>query len=133
MSREFRLSDLQPDPLTFTDDAYGGDGRRYDVLTADLMSEADLAKMARLQRLAAQHFAAERTEEALGVFNDLMALLIPTLPEARIAAIPLTFKTRFLEFWQQQHPAPKVPRGKARTPTPAPRAPRSPRSAPPTE
>jgi hypothetical protein len=124
-NRDFRLSDLIPEPLTFTDDAYGGDGAVYDVLTADLLSEVDLAALTRLERRAAQAFAQERPEEALSAFNEMIALLIPALPRERLAAIPLAFKTRFLEFWRDQHPAPKAGRGKAAPPTPAPHRQRS--------
>lgn len=122
--------------MTFTDDGYGGDGTVYDVLTVDLLSEVDLAAMIKLQRRAALAFSGDRSGEALQAFNELIALLIPTLPKERIAAIPLTFKTRFVDFWHSSQPQldPKAMgvRSKAATPTPDAPPRSSPDSPPPT-
>jgi hypothetical protein len=133
MGASFRLSDLVPDPMTFTDDAYGGDGTTHDVLTVDLLSEADIAALMREQRRMAAGFAAERSEEALDAVNRLIRLLIPTLPPERLSSIPITFKARFIEFWQQEQPqAPKATATRPTKPTPPPRGRRSRDSSPPT-
>ena len=133
MGAAFRLSDLVPDPMTFTDDAYGGDGTTHDVLTVDLLSEADIAALLREQRRMAAGFAAERSEEALDAVNRLIKLLIPSLPPERLASIPITFKARFIEFWQAEQPTiPKAPAVTSPTPAPTPRGRRSRQSSPPT-
>lgn len=119
--------------MTFTDDAYGGDGTTYDVLTVDLLSEDSIAALMREQRRMAQAFAAERSSEALEAVNRLIAILIPSMPPERIAAIPITFKARFVEFWQTEQQGPKAQAAAPKSkPTPTPRGRRSPRSSPPT-
>ena len=133
MGAAFRLSDLVPDQMTVTDDAYGGDGSTYDVLTVDLLSEDAISALMREQRRMAAGFAAERSGEALEATNRLIAILIPTLPPERLASIPITFKARFIEFWQEQQPkSPKATAAAPTSPTPTPRGRRSPRSSPPT-
>ncbi len=122
--RGFRLSDLIPEPLSFTDNAVGGDGTVYDVLTLDLLSEQDVGRMLLLQTRMMQGFAEEHPQEAMQAINELISILVPAMASERIAAIPLTLKTHFFDWWQAQHPktpgratAPKkpptrVPRGK---------------------
>lgn len=107
-TRAFSLSDLVPEPLYFVDNAMGGDGTRYEVLTADLLSEKDVAVATRLD--ARIRTMAEDPTVAIGAINDYMQLLVPTLPMARIQAIPMSFKTRFIAWWseqQQQATSPK--------------------------
>ena len=137
MSNSFRLSDLVPEPLTLTDDAHGGDGTVYDVLTADLLSEVDMAALMTQQRRMAAAFAADRTDEALQACNAFVQILIPSIPAERLRAIPLTFKARFIEFWQQHHaaqqPSPKAPATDPANLTPVQRGRRSRASSPPTE
>jgi hypothetical protein len=133
MSASFRLSDLVPEPMTFTDDAYGGDGSTHDVLTVDLLSEDAVTALLREQRRMTAGFAAERSAEALEATNRLISILIPSLPPERLASIPITFKARFIEFWQEQQPkSPKAMATATTPPTPTPRGRRSPRSSPPT-
>lgn len=112
-NRGFRLSDLIPEPLTFTDDATGGDGTVYDVLTLDLLSEQGVSRMLLLQTRMMQGFAEEHPQEAMQAINELISILIPGMAQERIAAIPLTLKTHFFDWWQQQHP--KTP-GRAMAP-----------------
>ena len=99
-TRAFSLSDLVPEPLYFVDNAMGGDGTRYEVLTADLLSEKDVAVATRLD--ARIRTMAEDPTVAIGAINDYMQLLVPTLPMARIQAIPMSFKTRFIAWWSEQ-------------------------------
>lgn len=134
MSRNFNLSDLIPEPLTFTDDRYGGDGAVHDVLTFDLLSEEDVARLMTLQRRQAQAFAAEQAPQALQALNELLRLLVPTLSPERVAAIPLGVKTKFLGWWGEQQPQPGKATGAgeqtAASPTPVPRGRRSRASSP---
>lgn len=102
-TRAFSLSDLVPEPLYFVDNAMGGDGTRYEVLTADLLSEKDVAVATRLD--ARIRTMAEDPTVAIGAINDYMQLLVPTLPMARIQAIPMSFKTRFIAWWSEQQQA----------------------------
>jgi hypothetical protein len=106
--------------MTFVDDAHGGDGTTYAVLTADLLSEDGIAALMREQRRMGELFAADQSEEALASMNRMLAILIPTLPPERLKAIPVTFKTKFLDFWQAEHPAadPKPPATSLPTSTP---------------
>jgi hypothetical protein len=137
--RSFRLSDLIPEPLTFTDDMVGGDGTVYDVLTLDLLSEQDVSRMFVLQRRMTRAFTAEQHDEALQAINELIQMLVPKLSGDRVAAIPLTLKTHFLDWWRQQHQQkqqeahdPKVT-GETISPTRVQRGKRSPASSPPTD
>lgn len=105
MANGFRLSDLVPEPLTFTDDMPGGDGITYDVLTMDLLSEHAIARMVQLQQRMTVALANQRGAEGLQAINDLLHLLIPGLPTERLSAIPVAYKTKFLEWYGQQQPA----------------------------
>lgn len=118
MGASFRLSDLVPDPMTFTDDAYGGNGAVYEVLTADLLSEAGIAAMLHQERRMAQSFAVDRSAEALDAANKLIGILIPALPAERLTLIPVTFKVRFIQFWQENQP--QAPKATAATPNQTP-------------
>lgn len=122
--RSFRLSNLIPEPLTFTDDAYGGDGRTHDVLTADLLSEADMARMTTLERRMARAAAEERGEDMLQALNELFQMLIPGLSAERVAHIPVTLKTKFFDFWSAQHPKASGVAATPAKPKPKPIAPR---------
>jgi len=105
----FSLADLMPEPLTFTDDATGGDGCAHDVLSGALLSTADVAALTRLERESAAALAKNDPNAADAAINRLIAVLIPTLPLERISAIPIVFKTKFLEWWRDQQPSPKPP------------------------
>lgn len=136
MGASFRLSDLVPDPMTFTDDAYGGDGQTYDVLTTDLLSEDAVSALMREQRRMTQAFAADRGSEALESVNRLIGILIPDLPAERLGSIPIAFKAQFIEFWHAEQRPPKVvaaTKTPTPNPTPTPRGRRSPASSPPTD
>lgn len=102
-TRAFSLSDLVPEPLYFVDNAMGGDGTRYEVLTAELLSEKDIATATRLD--ARIRTMAEDPAVAIGAINDYMQMLVPALPMTRIQAIPMAFKTRFIAWWSEQQQA----------------------------
>lgn len=142
VDRSFRLSDLIPEPLTFTDDMVGGDGTVYDVLTLDLLSEQDVARMFVLQRRMTRAFTAEQHDEALQAINELIQMLVPKLSVERTAAIPLTLKTHFLDWWRLQHQQKTQetaddPKASGELTAPSPtrveRGKRSPDSSPPTD
>jgi hypothetical protein len=127
----FSLADLMPEPLTLTDNAVGGDGRTHDVLSGALLSTTNVAALTRLERDAGAALAKDDPTAADAAINRLIGVLIPTLPPERISAIPITFKTKFLEWWraQQPEPSPKVTAAQATNATPVRR---SRTSAPPT-
>lgn len=117
MSQNFKLSDLIPDPLTFTDDSFGGDGTTHDVKTAAMLSPDEFAQ---IERIKADLDAFYKTPEGgtaagLRLFeqraDEFLTLLIPGLPPARLSVIPVAFKLGFLGWWQRQQP--QVPAGKA--------------------
>ena len=130
MSGNFSLADLIPEPLTLTDDMPGGDGRAHDVLSGALLSTADVAALMRLEKDAAQALTREDVSAADATMNRLIAVLVPTLTPERISAIPITFKTRFLEWWRAQQPAPDPKVTAAREAMRAAPVPRSRKSAP---
>ena len=132
MTTNFSLADLMPEPLTFTDNAVGGDGAIHDMLTSALLSSEDVSALTRLERDAAGAMANQDIAAADAAINRLIGTLIPTLPAERIAAIPITFKTRLLDWWREQQPQPS-PKAKAAQQAPsAARGRRSRTSAPPT-
>lgn len=109
MAENFSLSSLVPNPLTFTDDAYGGDGTTYDVQTNAMLSAADFAKMDRINADLSE--IAKTTGDAPEQLklleqraDELMELLVPKLPEERRQAIPFMFKFKLLEWWKSKQP-----------------------------
>lgn len=103
----FSLAGLIPDGLEYIDDTFGGDGAVYTMLTPEMMSEQDMATMQRLQRQI--EVATAEGEDVAGVAVRLaqfarqtLKLLIPTLPDERVDAIPLLYKTRIVEWWRDQ-------------------------------
>lgn len=105
MAQNFRLSALVPEPLTFTDDGYGGDGAQHEMRTPDLFSATEQARLLNLQNAA----GALQTQAAggdvpaisalLGTLDDMLAILIPTLPAERLADLPLAAKLAALAWW----------------------------------
>jgi len=128
----FSLADLMPEPLTLTDNAVGGDGRTHDVLSGALLSTADVATLTRLERDAGTALAKDDPAAADAAINRLIGVLIPTLAPERISAIPITFKTKFLEWWREQQPQPSPKAAAAQAATNATPVRRSRTSAPPT-
>lgn len=106
----FSLADLVPDPLIFSD----RDDARYEVLSAEQISEADYARLGRIQReiqdLQRLAEAADDPTNALAAlrrcFNQIISLLVPTMPEARVAALTIQEKTAFMTWWRTQQPQP---------------------------
>lgn len=114
----FSLADLAPPPLTFYDSAFGGDGARHVVRTHDHLGPEHIGEMLRLEadlRQCYGELAAVNGEdrEALAVVgrrlvavvDATIALLIPTLPAARVAAIPFRAKERLLTWWGESQAA----------------------------
>jgi hypothetical protein len=98
VSKGFSLADLIPEPLTFTDDGAGGDGRTYDVRPEDVFSAVEVFRFRRLSAQNDENDAAA-SEVCAG---EIMHMLIPALPAERIAAIPMLYKLRFVVWWRQQ-------------------------------
>ena len=133
MTKSFSLADLIPSPLTFEDTAFGGDGAIHTVKTWDLFSSEDIATLMRFHNDIGVAFAANDAAKAERLINQLLSMLIPTLPQERLKAIPVTFKGKFLEWWEAEQPKPEQSpkskraassRGKKpapSSPTPAPR------------
>lgn len=110
---EFSLSSLLPEPLVFRDDRFGGDGALHDVKTAGMLSVEDVVVLERLQRRGVE--AVGRTDLESGsqaamlaqATDEMMGLLVPTLPAERLKAIPFAFKAAFLKWWREKQPQPE--------------------------
>lgn len=110
MPATFDLADLVPEPMTMRD----MDGTTYDVLGTELFGAVDYARLMRMRTDMAAAFsglqakqgdqeAKERTAANLEQLADeLIALLVPSLPAERRAAIPFAKKFRFLNWWKEQ-------------------------------
>lgn len=111
----FSLAEFSPEPMTFTDDGFGGDGRVYDVKTVQHLGARDTVRMQQLYERMSNALTAAGTDNADALAtqleqtaDDLFQLLIPTLPAERHGAIPFQGKFRFLTWWrQEQAPPPK--------------------------
>lgn len=118
----FSLAEFSPEPMTFTDDGFGGDGRVYEVKTLEHLGARDTVQLQRLyermtnalvgkgangKAINEDHLATQLEQTA----EDLFKLLIPTLPAERHKAIPFQGKFRFLRWWrtEQTPPASEVP------------------------
>lgn len=119
------FADLIPEPLTYTDE----DGTIYDVKSGALLSSADIAAIVRLERDSATALAKDTPVEADAALNRILRILVPSLPDERLAAMPLGVKTRIVEWWKDAQPNPKTQRARAATTTRATPAPRSRTSA----
>lgn len=110
--KSFSFAEIIPETLTFRDDRFGGDGRAHDVLTGEMLSIAGVVELARAEKnlQVALAGAADPSPEDVGAVEGLVermiALLIPSLPAERQAAIPFAYKMRFLEWWKEQQPEP---------------------------
>jgi hypothetical protein len=112
MAKSLSFAGLVPEPLTFTDDAFGGDGARYDVLSPDLFTPEAFARFEQIQGELNRTKAAIGNEgqgvtseifTQLGAMTDeLIAILIPQMPAERRQAVPFGFKMRFLQWWQEE-------------------------------
>lgn len=111
--RSFSFADLIPEPLTFKDDAFDGDGHVYDVRTNDMLSVDDVVRMMRMEgRFKSVLARTERAgqpdteglDELLQLTDEMFAMLIPALPDERVEAIPFSYKMRFVEWWRKQQP-----------------------------
>lgn len=128
-SKGFSLAEFSPEPMTFTDDGFGGDGRVYDVKTLEHLGARDSVQMQRLyERMGNALTGKGANEEKLAVqleqtADDLFLLLVPDLPKERHKAIPFQGKFRFLRWWREEQtptqvveggedPKPKARRGK---------------------
>lgn len=132
MSKNFKLSGLIPNPLTFTDDEFGGDGHTHDVKSTEMLSSAEFAELERIKADIGAFLNQPEggTSAGLRIYeqrtDEFMQILIPTLTEVRRSVIPIAFKIGFLTWWQQQQPrvepsvgkaparAAKTPRGRSR-------------------
>lgn len=133
----FKLSSLIPDPLTFTDDSFGGDGTAYDVKTTAMLSSAEFAAIERMKVDMDAFYTDGQADQTAGLrlfeqrADEFLGLIIPGLAAERRQAIPVALKLGFLSWWQRQQPqaqssgeekarAPKPSRGRSRassTPT----------------
>lgn len=117
MSAQFSLSDLIPEPLTFKDDAFNGEGVVFDVLTSKLLSSQDIAFIQRIRKRISDLLREkvenededEDEEEKTKVVNTLtrdmnllMKTLIPKMPFERICDLPLGAKEKFFVWWFAQ-------------------------------
>jgi hypothetical protein len=138
MSKNFRLSGVIPEPLTFTDDGLGGDGHTYDVKTAVMLSAADMAALDRIYADVTAYQVAPGADAAAGLaaarlmeqrLDEYIQLLIPDLPPARLQAIPIGLKLQLVSWWRQEHPETAVGEAARATARRATQARRSPASA----
>jgi hypothetical protein len=101
MSTQFSLADLIPEPLTFKDDAFGGEGVIFDVLTSELLSSQDIATLRRIRNRLIGEPQEEETADLIININLLVSLLIPDMPSERIHRLPLGAKEKFFAWWLQ--------------------------------
>jgi len=123
----FGLADLIPEPLTFADNAEGGDGTIYDVKVGSLLSNQDIADLIRLEKESAASLGKGDAAATDAMLNRIIAIIIPGMPAERVASIPIGLKSRLLEWWRnaQPEPPPKpTAAGAVMNATPAPRSPR---------
>lgn len=134
---DFSFAGLIPDPLTFTDNRFGGDGMRHDVMRADMLSPEDYAVIQRMEReiTAASLSTNADSPDNVTLINqrlsEFLRLLIPTLPSERITAIPVIYRVKFIEWWKSKHEAATHPSGEAQAGAPIQKK-RSPASSQPT-
>jgi hypothetical protein len=145
--RELTLLDLAPERPIFRDEAFGGDGARYEYRLATDFGLEDAASLRRVQDelarasslIVSQSATAEQLEQAAARlstgFDAFLRLVLPALPAERVKVIPLRGKQVMLEFWRDSHPpaeqeALKLPLAGAARATP--RSRRSRGSSPPT-
>lgn len=107
---DFSLSSLIPDPLTYTDDRFEGDGKRYDMLRAEMLSAEDYAAIQRITREITAISAGKDAGSPAKVkimeqrLEEFIALLIPGLPAQRVHALPLVVRIKVIEWWKSKHP-----------------------------
>lgn len=108
MSKSFDLAGIIPEALSYTDNALGGDGLTYEVLTRMLLSTEAAIKVARaeqelmtilLKRGELEKGESERAEQLSGY---VIATLIPGLPAERQRAIPLAARMEILSWWGRE-------------------------------
>ena len=112
--KTFSLADLIPEPLNFTDDAFGGSGIRYDVLTLELLSSQDIAILRRTKKrinefMQTKDSASDPLEPKMNTdalereINALFKILIPKIGIDRIKEIPLGAKEKFFYWWLNEN------------------------------
>jgi hypothetical protein len=112
-TKGFSLAEFSPEPMTFTDDGFGGDGRVYDAKTLQHLGARDTVRMQQLYERMSNALTAGGDGDAdvlatqlEQTVDDLFALLIPTLPTERHQAIPFQGKFRFLNWWRSEQTPP---------------------------
>lgn len=141
MSREFTLAALVPDPITVrvgeetyparTADVFGVEEIvRMDWLKRELESlQAEMADHARVEAMSKDEQLA-LAGSITNIVNDIVQLIIPTLPTDRLPLIPFARKLGLFQFWttemEKAHAGEGRPgRGKKAVLTPARRSPAS--------
>jgi hypothetical protein len=110
MAKGFSLSEFFPEPMTFTDDGFGGNGKVHDVKTVELLGVQDSVRLQRLyDRLIGATASKKTSDEKLAVeleqtADEMMHLLIPTLPKERIGKMSFQAKFAFLRWWRSEQP-----------------------------
>jgi hypothetical protein len=116
--REFSLVDLAPEPLIFTDSAFGGDGTRHEVRTFVMFSPAEIGMLRRLGIEIDQLEKSSQTlftdpassDDALNqagaqlerAHDTMLRLLMPSLPAERLQKIPFIGKQQIIAWWNSQ-------------------------------
>lgn len=106
--KSFDLAAIIPEALSYQDNALGGDGQSYEVLTRMLLSTESSIRVARaeqelmgilLKRGEMEKGEAERAEQ---LSEQVIAALIPGLPVERRRAIPLAARMEILNWWGRE-------------------------------
>lgn len=118
----FSLADLIPEPLIFTDT----DGTRYEVLRADELSPIAIARQGRIKsrfdqlmqlmqqgQIESEEQAAAALEQTI---NQLVSMVMPSMAESRVAAIPFKHRMAFITWWKDQN---RPPAGEVKADQPA--------------
>ena len=117
MSKKFTFSQKAAE-LEFVDDGRGGDGKVYAVLSGDDLSPHDALHMLQVQNRvhqltvnvtnASEDDLYQMSGGMLEILDELFALVVPTLPEARRRAVPFPYVMDFIQWWNGQGNEPQT-------------------------
>ena len=116
MSRNLNFSTLVPERDTFTD----VDGKVYEFKAEVDFGAVHMARMGRLQdtlQAALKSLAANTQDESMATqfeqcADEIVALVLPTLPAERRTALSVGQKAALMNWWREnkgQTPNPKAP------------------------
>ncbi len=108
MARNFDLASVIPEAMTFTDNAFGGNGQAYVVRPAVQFSPSEHVVLRAMQndinRVANE--PEDGTDRGARIMerrtNEFFAMIVPDMPPERHEAIPYGYKSLFVGWWMKQ-------------------------------